>query len=377
MNHLSRLFLLGTFLMVLSTPILQAQFFTEDFSSYADGVTSGTAGAWTSSCPACVSGDHFEVRSGSFEANDVNDFATWESQSINIGGCSNVTFSLDAIENGDHEGPGCACGVNIDYFDVYYSIDGGPFTVIENWNNDGETGHTLTGDTQMGVFTDADWGSTNVNLAGLSGNTLALRVIMRNTSGTEFLVLDNVVVDCLLPVALAYFHAEAHQGAVELKWAASAPEIDFYTVQRSVNGMDFESLGTVAGSGAAESTYSFTDIAPLNGEAFYRLQAVDQNGQVDYSDVFHLDGAGHSLQVSAPVPNPAHSTLAFALQSSISQTAAFSLTDLTGKQVYRQSLDLEEGVRQVVLGVDHLPRGLYFLTVQGKEHQQQFRVVLH
>ena len=190
MRTLNFLFLLFFY----NTLYAQTIIWEENFDIYSDGTTTGNLNRWTSTCSACASGDFFEVRSGAFQGRDVNDFSTWESESIDISTHPMVSFSLDAIENGDHEGPGCLCGINIDYFDVYYSIDGGVFTVIENWNGDGDIDHTLTGDVKNGTFTDNDWESTTVVQNGLSGSSLIIRVVIRNTSGSENLILDNVSV---------------------------------------------------------------------------------------------------------------------------------------------------------------------------------------
>ena len=355
----------------------EAQIWTEDFS-YPDGTTVGTGNRWTSACGACAAGDFFEVRSGAFEANDVNDFSTWESEQINISSCpSGVFFQLDAIEDGDHEGPGCACTVNIDYFDVYYSVDGGPFTVIENWNNDGEVGHTLTGDTQNGVFTDADWGSTTVIQSGLIGNTLQLRVVMRNTSGTERLILDNVLVDCPLPVEWGYFEGEEVNGNAELAWSVlSENDNRGFEVERSADGAKFEALGFVEANGNGKGEYAFTDQSPLSGKSYYRIKQLDYSGAYAFSEVVEFFSSYQSLVVAPPSPNPASTTLAFALQSAESQAVTISLTDLEGRRVLEQSLEMEREARDVSLNTSDLPRGLYYLQVRGASITEGFRVVL-
>lgn len=357
--------------------LLPAQIWTENFNSYPDGTTTGTGNSWTSACGACASGDFFEVRSGAFEANDVNDFSTWESESISIAGCGNVMFQLDAIEDGDHEGPGCACNINIDYFDVSYSIDGGAFTIIQNWNGDGEVGHTLTGDSQNGVMTDADWGSTTVIQSGLVGNTLQLRVVMRNTSGTERLILDNIVVDCILPVEWGYFHGEEINGRVELAWG-SAHEADNkgFEVERSANGLDYEMIGFVATKGNGAADYQFTDAFPLSGSSFYRIKQVDYSGAYSYSEVFELESAVSGLSVTAPAPNPASQSIGFSLSSAVDQEVGISLTDIAGRTVLHQSLLVDANARDVLLSTDRLPRGLYFLQVKGAKESQLFRVSL-
>ncbi len=195
MNSEKRIWLLLVFAFFSYNSFSQITVWDEDFT-YADGTTAGPAGKWTSSCGGCLdANDWFEVRSNCFAARDVNDWSVWESELIDISSYPTVDFSLDASESGDHEGAGCGCGTNIDYFDVYYSIDGGPYVLIEDYNNIGAAGHTLSGDTLPGgTYDDNDFGSQTITETGLSGSTLQIKVEMRNTAASENFCLDNVLV---------------------------------------------------------------------------------------------------------------------------------------------------------------------------------------
>jgi hypothetical protein len=168
-----------------------AQIWTEDFNDAAidgkgnDGGIIDVAGVtnWTidTSGATIEAGDWFKVDTQRFEGQDLDGEAIWYSKVIDITG-GDVGFSLEAIENGDHESG--------DYFDVAYSVDGGAYTVITNWNGKGDGTHTLIGD----IPDDGDWLAETVSVYGISGTGLQVRVSMLNNSGTEQLRLDNVVV---------------------------------------------------------------------------------------------------------------------------------------------------------------------------------------
>lgn len=368
--------------LCLQGPLSAQVIWSEDFNSYSNGTTAGTAGAWTSTCGGCLSGDFFEVRSGQFRAGDVNAFSTWETQSIDISGCGSISISLDAIESGDHESTSCGCGVNVDYFDVYYSIDGGAFTVVADWNGDGEATHTLTGDSQNGVFTDNDWVSTTVLVSGLSGNTLQIRVMMRNTAGSEQLILDNVEVDCNspLPVVWSYFNGYKLDESVSLEWATTA-EINnhYFVVERSADSQNFEALGKVNADLTKAASYHFTDYEPLASTAYYRIKQVDLSGDFSYSEVFELkdDFASKSLVVSAPSPNPASNAFGFDLIASQDQDVTVMLTDVSGKQVLEHKYEVQGGTpRNIRLYVPDAAPGMYFLTVKGIDSREVIRIVM-
>lgn len=356
----------------LSFNLLSAQtiIWEENFDSYADGTTIGTANRWTGVCAACISGDHFEVRSGQFSGVDVNDFSTWETESIDISAFTDVNFSLDAIENGDHEGVGCSCGINQDYFDVYYSVDGGPFTVIENWNGDGEAGHTLTGDSQNGISTDADWGATTVSQGGINGNSLVIRVVVRNTAGSEELSFDNVVVSSLtvLPLALEDFSVRKEGNQAILNWETSS-ELNFshFELEKSIDAIHFENIAKVEAQGAEDFGGNYNWVDDLKASlTYYRLKQLDRDGSFSYSKIISLSGELTIQQ--APYPNPFKAELFLDLK----QTTSVQIISIDGGHQLR--LELNAGLNNLQQYIADFPAGLLFITIKTAETAKTYKV---
>ena len=130
--------------------------------------------------------DYFQTIGGQLVARDVDGEVCFQTAAINISGMTNVSLSVDISETGDHEAT--------DYVDVKYLIDGTE-TKITNWMSAGDANHTLIGDVLIGgTPDDADWGSTTVTAAGLSGNTMILSVCVFNNAGSENIYIDNVSV---------------------------------------------------------------------------------------------------------------------------------------------------------------------------------------
>ena len=126
------------------------------------------------------SGDWFRVVDGVFEGRDLDGEATWKSESINITGLTGVSFSLDAIDDVSNFEAS-------DYMDIYYSIDGGAFTIIPNWSGNGDASHTLAN----------DWDSTiNITQSIPDGSTsLKVSVRTKNSANAEYQRFDNVLVE--------------------------------------------------------------------------------------------------------------------------------------------------------------------------------------
>lgn len=90
-----------------------------------------------------------------------------------------------------------------------------------------------------------------------------------------------------LPVEITAFNAQVTADEhVQLNWA-TALEINnhFFTVERSGNGIDWDSIADVEGMGTSTvlNSYSYTDQNPLNGAAYYRLKQYDYDGAYEYS----------------------------------------------------------------------------------------------
>jgi hypothetical protein len=343
----------------------------ENFDIYADGTTTGTANRWTSVCSACVTGDFFEVRNGAFSGQDVNDFATWESESINIAGFSNVSFSLDAIEVGDHEGPGCNCGINIDYFDVSYSINGGAFVIIENWNGDGGAGHTLTGDSQNGALLDNDWDTTTIIQNGLAGNSLVIRVVMRNTAGSETLTLDNIVVSntAFLPVELISFSATPKGNWVHLNWQTASELLNsHFELEKSKDGIIFENIGTIAAKGNEFNGANYQFKAPSATQTvYYRLKQIDLDKTFYYSQIISVEG--NSSLNNAPYPNP------FANDLFLDLAANSTLTFLSINGSQQKSIQLSAGRHNLGTYLKNSPNGILVVTISSAYSTRNYKLV--
>ena len=84
-----------------------------------------------------------------------------------------------------------------------------------------------------------------------------------------------------LPVDLISFEGEKKNQTVLLHWETLA-EInnDYFTIKRSADGVNFETIGTVEGSGTTNMPhkYYFTDYKPSAGINYYKLFQTDFNG---------------------------------------------------------------------------------------------------
>ncbi len=95
-----------------------------------------------------------------------------------------------------------------------------------------------------------------------------------------------------LPVEMLFFKGEIAGQTVELDWATeSENNTEVFVVERSVNGVVFETIGEVAAVGFStlRNDYDFTDSKPNEGFNYYRLKIVDFDNTSTYSNVIALN----------------------------------------------------------------------------------------
>src|SRR5579862_2842805 len=110
-----------------------------------------------------------------------------------------------------------------------------------------------------------------------------------------------------------------------------------FDLERSSDGINFEKVGTVVGSGTTTllRNYEYTDdIEGLSGIIYYRLKDVDNDGSFGYSKIVALRVVGSSLTASFSVyPNPFESSLKVLVNSNSANEAIINLINTAGQRL--------------------------------------------
>jgi len=96
----------------------------------------------------------------------------------------------------------------------------------------------------------------------------------------------------LLPVELISFNVYKSDLANIIRWStASEIDNDYFIIEKSVNGFDFESIGKVKGHGTSTRTihYELNDYNFSSGINYYRLKQYDINGNSKKTKVISID----------------------------------------------------------------------------------------
>jgi hypothetical protein len=185
----------------------------------------------------------------------------------------------------------------------------------------------------------------------------------------------------VLPVSLLYFDAKPNAKAksVELSWAtASETNSDFFEVERTLDGVNFESVLRRSGAGNHNGvlTYSGVDENPFGGRSYYRLRQVDKDGSETLSPlkavVLPLSG-GWSLNV---YPNPSTDQVTVEVQAGTLEVGlSLEVLDARGRVVHTHAFNGIGLIRQNI-NLGAMEPGLYQVRINSPAGALSQRILL-
>ncbi len=185
-----------------------------------------------------------------------------------------------------------------------------------------------------------------------------------------------------VPVELLFVNANREGNQVVLNWAtASEINNDFFSIERSFDGIAFETVGLVRGAGttAELKNYRFTDVTATCGMLYYRLRQTDFNGENTASQVMPIAPCGSAANPQMSLfPNPGSEGATFSLALNLQQAGEFTLnvTDMAGRVVYTTQFNTNQGTSQTQLSGMELSKGIYTVSLLGSNMAQHSRLMV-
>ncbi|MEM8906549.1 MAG: choice-of-anchor Q domain-containing protein [Bacteroidota bacterium] len=168
-----------------------------------------------------------------------------------------------------------------------------------------------------------------------------------------------------LPVELLAFDAQFEKDRVVISWStASEINNDFFTVERSTDGVRFQAIDRQAGANNSNSfrRYLSYDEHPAIGFNYYRLKQTDTDGSFSYSAVKAVQIQSGRIRL---YPNPVVDHLYLASSDFADGTAEYHISSLTGHEITRGQTEVSAGLS--VIRFDQfrsLSPGTYIVRMQ-------------
>lgn len=183
---------------------------------------------------------------------------------------------------------------------------------------------------------------------------------------------STTVINCsALPISLLNFYVSKETDKVVLKWAtASESNSHYFAVEKSTDGMQFETIQKIPAAGNSNQTvhYSYPDIHPDAGINYYRLQLFDINGDSKYSDiqsVNYIPAEGFTV-----FPNPGHGGMVHIVAYGL-PFQKLEIRNTDGQILFKQTATS----RFTDLNISGFPKGLLFiqaLNLKGQASVMKF-----
>lgn len=173
-----------------------------------------------------------------------------------------------------------------------------------------------------------------------------------------------------LPIELMSFDAEVCQNEVCLEWITGTEiDNDFFEIERSINGKEWDSLGKIEGAGNSTDlrAYNFVDDVPVKGISYYRLKQTDFDGAYSYSNIERIEWT--LLMDFGFYPNPVKNQLIITGENVVMYN--LRLHQIDGKMI--PVIPINQGLNQLKINLENLPKGIYFVTLeyQGSSHTER------
>lgn len=205
----------------------------------------------------------------------------------------------------------------------------------------------------------------------LTANTPSTPAQCVDCSRSECITIMQADIDncaTALPVILTSFTGSENMGKHQLNWTtASEIHADYFSLERSLNGQNFQPIGKVKCKGGIgqETTYEWMETTPDFRPAYYRLKQFDTDGKQRLSETIWLLRSASDLVV---IPNPAKEHI----QLNCNKEVWVKLINPLGKIVLEQSLKPNEAIN-----IEKLPVGWYTVLVANDQGETQMAYFVH
>lgn len=181
----------------------------------------------------------------------------------------------------------------------------------------------------------------------------------------------------VLPVEMVSFTAIPENGMVKLNWTTAA-EInnDYFTVERSRDGVEFVPVQIVDGSGNTTTlrNYEAFDMEPLNGQSYYRIKQTDFDGVFSYSDIVAVEFK-EGLSLFYLMPNPSTTETEVVFSSQRPDTYHLQILNAQGRPVLDETIKAKEGVNSYHLNLQDISGGVYFVILSNDQSIRKVRLI--
>ncbi|WP_205514214.1 T9SS-dependent choice-of-anchor J family protein [Longitalea arenae] len=180
-----------------------------------------------------------------------------------------------------------------------------------------------------------------------------------------------------LPITLLDFTAKPGGNTVLVSWTTATEQHNkYFVIERAADAKNFTAIGRVAGAGNSNSKlhYQFTDLNPLPGTSYYRLQQVDADGRFSRSPVAMVRMDTERKAALVLSPNPV-STYASININTTGKSYTMRVSSVDGRVMIAGAGSINQLNLQLNNRLNSLAPGVYVLSAENAEEHHTLKFV--
>ncbi len=232
----------------------------------------------------------------------INNFYVNNVATLNVSGTLTIQGNVNISNNG---GLTINSSGTLNVSGSLTASTGASLSVYGDVNIAGDVTFSGSGDIYIdndGVLTiDGNLAAGSATISGTGPIYVAGTVTGTNASDSQ--------INAPLPIELISFDVRADNNIVVVTWqTASEINNDLFTIERSSDGISFEEINYISGSGNSNvlQSYIFTDYYPIDGISYYRLKQTDFDGTTEIFKTLSINPSANNYLIKLKIyPNPA------------------------------------------------------------------------
>lgn len=236
---------------------------------------------------------------------------------------------------------------------------------IDNISGDDEgiyTGSTICNGTAVECLQMIN---NSANWSGIGGGVVFPTSVPDEFNGTA------------LPVRLIRFEGRLDRHVAQLEWE-TAQEVnnDYFSLQRSSDGLHFEEVGRIMSKGGSErlQSYTFKDYLSKSGIYYYRLSQVDLDGGVHDLETITIRFMPDKKEIKVG-PNPFTDLVHLEVNNPNRVQSVLRIYDHSGRLIHHREVDEEETT--IVNTSDWSTGSYYFQLLSNSNIVQRTLLKIH
>ena len=287
-----------------------------------------------------------------------NNFTLSVSGTFNLNGNLNVVNNLQVTVTGTFKVSGYLEVENNATIDISGTMDVGGNASFDN----------------NGTIHFSSGGTLNVtgNLTGNSNSQLTGTGTLNLGGANSFdgTPAVTVTIKSGLPVELISFGGIISNNQVILNWStASETNNDFFTIYKSIDGINYEEMQTIAGAGNSNVVlnYKFIDENPFNGVTYYKLKQTDFNGNYKYVGITTCnfkENQDSNFKFANPVIN---NNMNIAVEIANTGNYQYAIYNYSGQKISGASFELDNNLNNISIPLNNFQNGYYIISINSPD----------